>query len=449
MRPSILALLALTLSTPAFADDWPQWLGPQRDGVWRETGIIEKFPDGGPKVVWRTPIGEGYSGPAVTGGKVYITDRVVAKDAATPENAFDGKTRVNGYERILCLDEKTGEILWKQAYDCTYQVSYSAGPRTTPIVAGGKVYTLGAMGDLYCLDANKGDILWSKKLLEEYKFPVPRWGFSGHPLIDGNRLICLVGGTGSVVVAFDKDTGKELWKNLTASEPGYAPPVLATIGGQKTLILWHPEAINALDPESGKLIWSHAFARGKRKSVNAGMTIAMPRIVGDELFASAFYDGSVMLKLNGQKPPTEVWRIGGRSEKPEDTEALHCVMGTPIFKDGHIYGICSYGELRCLDAATGKRIWTKEGIAAAQSTRWGNAFMIEVGDRVILCNEVGDLILAKLSPKGYEELGRTNILAPTNTLAGRRVVWSHPAFADRSVFARNDREIVRVSLAKE
>ena len=450
VRPFALALFFL--AAPAFADDWPQWLGPQRDGVWRETGIVEKFPDGGPKILWRTPVGEGYAGPAVSGGKVYITDYIAAKDAAKPKSAFDAKTRVVGEERVLCLDEKTGEILWKYAYECPYQVSYAAGPRTTPLISGGKVYTLGAMGHLFCFDADKGTILWSKKLIDEYTKNPVFWGFSGHPLIDGNRLICLVGGKGSIVVAFDKDTGKELWKSLSASEPGYSPPMIHTIGGQKMLIQWHPDAINALDTETGTLIWRHPFARGNNKSLKAGMSNITPRVVGDELFVSAFYEGSLMLKLHGQKPPTELWRAGGRDEQPENTQGLHSIMPTPIFKDGYIYGICSYGELRCLDAKTGERLWSTHAATTGKSVRWGNAFLIEQGNQFVIFNELGDLILAKLSPKGYEEISRANILAPTNNLAapkGRLVVWSHPAFADRSVFARNDREIVRVSLAKD
>src|SRR5436190_16252441 len=204
---SSLIIVALT-APPTFADDWPQWLGPQRDGVWRETGIIETFPAGGPKVLWRTPIAEGYAGPAVAGGKVYITDYIRAKDVAAPNGGFD-KGRFAGFERILCLDEKSGNILWKHEYGTTYDVGYAAGPRTTPVVAGGKVYTLGTMGDLVCLNADKGGVVWSKKLLQEYNGTLNKWGYAGHPLVDGNRLIVLANGPDSVAIAFDKDTGKE------------------------------------------------------------------------------------------------------------------------------------------------------------------------------------------------------------------------------------------------
>jgi outer membrane protein assembly factor BamB len=449
-RSTIITLLLLfACITNVRADDWPQWLGPKRDGVWRETGILAKFPPGGPKVRWRTPIGEGYAGPAVANGKVYITDRVLAKDAKNPKNSFDRETRVPGVERILCLNEADGKILWKHEYDCEYQISYASGPRTTPVVSGGKVYTLGAMGHLYCYDANKGDVLWSKDLLKEYKTKVPGWGMAGHPLIDGNRLICLVGGKGSVVVAFDKDSGKEIWKALSAFEPGYAPPMIYEIDGTRQLILWHPEAVNSLDPETGKLHWTQRY--NKKKMLGAGMSIPTPRLDGDKLFFTNFYDGALMLQVKGTEQPKVLWQIQGRGVEPDATDGLHAVMVTPVLKNGYIYGVCSYGEMRGLDATTGKRLWATHKPVTGESTRWGNAFIVEQGDRYFLFNELGELVIARFSPKGYEEIDRAKILEPTNTMAkpdGRRVVWSHPAFANRSVYARNDREIICVSLAE-
>lgn len=444
-----LVVLCLTASSIR-ADDWPQWLGPQRDGVWRENGILTKFPAGGPKVRWRTPIGEGYSGPAVASGKVYITDRVLAKDAMNPANAFDRKTRVPGLERILCLNEADGKILWKHEYECTYQISYGAGPRTNPVVSGGKVYTFGAMGQLYCYDADNGKVVWSKDLLKEYVKVPPMWGFSGNPLVDGDRLICLVGGKGSVAVAFNKDTGKEVWKALTAAEPGYAPPMIFEIDGKRQLILWHPESVNSLDPETGNVYWTQRY--NKKKQLQAGMSIPTPRLYKDKLFFTNFYEGSLMLQVKGIEQPKVLWQIQGRSVMPEDTEALHSVMVTPVFKSDYIYGVDSYGELRCIEAATGKRIWSTHKPVTGESTRWGNAFIVEQGDRFILFNELGDLIIAKFSPKGYEEIDRARILEATNTMApprGRRVIWSHPSFANRSVYARNDKEIICVSMAAD
>ncbi|MCX6901106.1 MAG: PQQ-like beta-propeller repeat protein [Verrucomicrobia bacterium] len=425
------------------ADDWPQWLGPQRDGVWRETGILEKFPAGGPTVRWRVPLGGGYAGPAVAGERVFVTDRVLPEGASNPVNPFARDT-VAGKERVLCFNEADGKLLWTHAYECTYTISYPAGPRTTPLVADGKVYTLGAEGHLCCLDAVTGKEVWARELKKDFGIRAPVWGFAGHPLLDGRRLICLVGGDGSTVVAFDKDNGKEIWRALSAREPGYCPPMIYEAGGRRQLIVWHPESLNSLDPETGKLYWSEPF------TARVGLSLAVPRKLGDLLFITAFYNGPMMMKLDAKKPAaTVLWRGTSNSEK--DTDKLHSLMSTPFLENGHIYGVCSYGQFRCLRADTGERVWESlvpTGAADEKNRRWANAFIVKNGDRFFLYNEKGDLIIAKLSPRGYEEISRAHLLDPTNTAAGRKIVWSHPAFANRCVFTRNDREIICVSLAK-
>jgi outer membrane protein assembly factor BamB len=438
--PSWLAATALVLTVgPARADDWPQWLGPHRDGVWREKGVLDKFPKDGPKVRWRVAIGGGYAGPAVANGRVFVTDRVPG-----PGPAKGRKNRL-GTERVLCLQETTGKLLWKYEYPCTYNIGYPAGPRATPVVAGPKVFALGAMGDLVCLDSATGKLLWAKNFPRDYDAPVPVWGFAAHPLLDGDRLICVVGGEGSLAVAFHKDTGKELWRSLSASQAGYCPPMIYRAGGRRQLIIWHPDAVASLDPATGKPHWSVPFP------VPAGISIATPRLLDNKLFVSSFYGGSLLLALDPKRPAAKpLWRRRGRSERPNATDGLHCLMSTPFLKDGHIYGVCSYGHLRCLKADTGARLWqTLQPTTGGTELRWGNAFLVAHEDRFFLFNESGDLILARLTPRGYQELGRANVLAPSNRLPGRPVVWSHPAFANRSMYARNDKEIVCVSLAQK
>jgi outer membrane protein assembly factor BamB len=416
------------------ADDWPQWLGPLRDGVWREKGILDRFPDGGPKVRWRTPVGQGYASAAVADGRVFVTDRV----GAGPKLGKNGA----GKERVLCLAEADGKIRWKHDYECPYQVGYPAGPRVTPLVSGGKVYTLGAMGDLLCLDAIKGEVLWSKNFRTDYNAPTQNWGFAAHPLLDGERLICIVGGKAGVVAAFHKDTGKELWHALPGLDAGYCPPMIYDIGGMRQLIIWHPAAVHSLDPLTGKIYWSQPF------KVSMNISIATPRLAGDQLFVTAFYNGPLMLKLDTDQPGARVlWRGKGKGEQSRNTDGLHCLMSTPVIKDGYIYGVCSYGQLRCLEAATGKRLWETFAATSGEEVRWGNAFLTPHEDRYFIFDERGNLILARLSPKGYDEIGRARILNPTNKNAGREVVWSHPAYANRSMYVRNDREMVCVSLA--
>jgi outer membrane protein assembly factor BamB len=430
------ALLTFAAGSGVQADDWPQWLGPQRDAVWGETGILEKFPENGPRVRWRTPIAAGYSGPAVVDGRVYIMDRVLAEGAKNPTEVFPSRRKISGVERILCLNEGDGKILWKHEYDCPYNISYPLGPRTTPLVYDHKLYTLGAEGTLFCLGAIQGNVLWVHDLKKEYATDAPLWGFSAHPLLDGQKLICMVGGKGSTVVAFDKDTGKELWRALDAKNLGYCPPMIYEAAGKRQLIIWHGEAVNGLDPETGKVYWTVPFAS------YMSMSISTPRKAGDSLFLTSTFGGSLMLRLGTEKPGAEVaWR--GNPKK----NSFDSVFGTPFVEDGYIYGTSSDGELVCIKADTGERLWSTLEPNGGKKLRSADIFLVKNGDRFFLATEKGDLIIAKLNPKGYQEISRAHLLDPSNTAFGREVVWSHPAFANRSVYARNDKEIICVSLA--
>lgn len=431
-----LALLLL-LATAVQAGDWPQWMGPNRDGVWTETGLLDKFPAGGPKVLWKTPIAGGYAGPAVADGRVYVTDYATDVDFR-PISSPSKSKKLQGKERVHCLDAKTGKTLWKHEYDCPYHVSYPCGPRCTPTVSEGKVYTLGTEGNLFCLDAAKGTVIWSKELKKEYKTETPVWGFTGHPLVDGKKLICLVGGKGSVAVAFDKDTGKELWKALTAEEPGYCPPSIIEAGGKRQLLIWDPENLNGLDPETGKVYWSVPLAP------EYAMAIMAPRKSGNYLWAGGHGGVGALVEL-GKDKPTAKLALDGTAKT-----FVYPDVSTPIVDGEMMYGVNTNGALLGVKFATGERLWETFAPCAGgnRATNNGTAFLVKNGDRYFLMSETGNLILAKLSPKGYEEIDRAKILEPTGISRPRDVVWSHPAFANQCIFARNDKEIVCVSLAK-
>ncbi len=425
------AILCTSLiSQVGFGDDWPQWGGPQRDLVWRETGIVKTLPTTGllPRV-WSAPLGEGYSGPAVAEVNsrwcVFITDRIFKK-------------RI-GYERVLCLDAESGKQIWSYEYPVEYSVSYPAGPRTTPVIDDGRVYTLGAQGHFFCLDVQTGKVIWSKNYVEDFGTKLPAWGAVAAPLIDGNQIISLVGGKqNSLVVSFDKNTGKELWRSLNDPAVGYAPPVIFTFGGKRELIIWHPTAVSALEPKTGKVIWEVPYG------VRYGLSIATPRKVGNRLFVASFYNGPRMIEVSQDGGRAKVvW--SGKSDSEIKTDGLHPIMMTPIFDGTHIYGVCSYGQLRCLDASNGRRLWETE--KATGKGRWWNAFIVPQADRYFLHNEQGELIIANLTPKGYQEVSRAKLLEPTRRVKRRMTIWSHPAFAMKSVFARNDKEIVRVDLS--
>lgn len=407
------------------ADDWPQWGGPQRDLVWREKGIVDKLPVGDvlPRV-WSSPVGEGYAGPAVADGKVFVMDRLKSKEA----------------ERVLCLDAESGRELWVHEYPAKYKVDYPAGPRNTPVVSGELVFTVGTMGHMFCLRVADGSVVWKKQFVDEFDTKLPIWGMVAAPLVVDNQVITLVGGVpGALVVCFDRTSGKELWRSLEDGEVGYCPPTLCTFGGKQQVIIWHPQAVTAIEPKTGRPIWSVPFA------VRFGLCVPQPRQVGNRLFITAFYNGPLMLEISddGMSART-VWK--GKSNSEIRTDGLHSIMPTPIFDGKHIYGICSYGQMRCLDATNGQRLW--ETRQATGEGRWWNAFLIPHEDRVFIHNEQGDLIIARLDPEGYHEISRSKLIEPTRQVQERMTIWSHPAFAMGSVFARNDRELIRVDLRK-
>ncbi len=407
-------------------DEWPQWRGPTRDGVWRETGLVDKFAGPELKLRWREPIGSGYNGPTVADGRVYVTDR---------------QTEPDQIERVHCLDWQTGKKLWTFAYACPYNsVGYTAGPRAAVSIDDGRIYALGTMGHLHCLDAAKGTVLWKKEPGVDYSVRVPIWGIAAAPLVDGDRVIVQIGAAdGACLVALDKRTGAERWRSLD-DPASYSAPVIIQQAGKRVLVCWTGANVAGLNPATGEVTWKYPFPPAKMV-----INVPTPAIDGDRLFVTAFYDGALMLKLFQDEPRVEkIWRRQGASERK--TDSLHAMISTPYLQGDYVYGVDSYGELRCLDARTGDRIW--EDLTAVPNVRWGTIHIVRNGDRTWLFNERGQLIIATLSPQGFHEISRTKLLEPTTEQLEQRggVCWSHPAYAYKHVFARNDREIVCASL---
>jgi len=418
----------------AWADDWPQWMGPARDGVYREDGIVDRFPDGGLEVKWRAPLAYGYAGPAVAAGRVFVMDYERSSGELT--NNPGARDRLQGKERVSCFDARDGSLVWRHQYDRPYNISFPGGPRCTPTVDGDRVYALGAEGNLWCLDAKDGRVLWSKDFVKDYGAETAIWGVAAHPLVDGDVLYCVVGGQGSVAVAFDKHSGRELWRALSAGEPGYCPPTMIEHAGRRQLLIWHGEAVAALDPSTGKPLWSLPV------EPRYGMAIAAPQKLGKELLVSGF-GAAALLELDDARPAAEVkWRGEAKS-------ALYCGTSTPFLEGGVAYGCdIQTGSLMGVRLSDGERLWQTLTPTSGgdRQDRYAAAFLIKHEDRFFLFSETGDLILAKLSPQGYTEISRFHVLEPTNVTFGRPVVWSHPAFADRAMFARNDKELVCVDL---
>lgn len=437
------SVLAAAFVPPARADDWPQWLGPRRDGVWREDGLLTALPKAGPKVLWRKPIQPGYSGPAVAAGRVYTMDFVrKAADPAAPKGAGSA-----GTERVVCLDFRTGDPVWTHEYDTTYRkVDRPMGPRTTPAVEGDRIYTLGTMGDLRCLDAKTGTAVWTKSFAKDYAAAPPVWGFSAHLLIEKDLVIALVGGPGKAVVAFDKATGKERWAALTSEDVGYSAPVIAEAGGVRQLIVWLSDALAGLNPATGAVYWRHRHPPEGVTQQKPTVSIVTPKVVGDMVYVSGAYDGLLAVRLAADKPTAEVaWRekVGRRDDIP-----LRFLMTNILARGGHLYGVAAdTGEVVCAEAATGKPVWKDAGLFGGKPALFGTAFWVEQGDRVFAFTDAGDLVILKLTPEKYQEVGRAHVLDPVGADRGRQVIWSHPAFAGRAMVVRNEKEIVCVSLA--
>lgn len=412
------------------ADDWPEWRGKGRLGVWNETGLLDTFPVGGLKVTWRTPIHAGYSGPAIADGRVFVTDA----------------RRVSGsrmIERLLMLDEHSGRILWTKEWDANYsgvEQTFAIGPRATPTVDGNRVYVLGTMGHLAALDVEDGRVLWQTDFAKEFGTEVPAWGMAGAPLVDGERLIVLVGGEPDAkVVAFNKRTGAEIWRALSSEfEPGYNQPVIVEAGGARQLLIWHPMALSSLNPETGTQYWEFPLR------VNIGMTVATLVQHGPYLFLTSSSHGGYMLTLDQSKPAAAlVW--GGGSETP------HSIISTPAFQGDYIYSM-SQGQLGCWEVATGRLVWRTREVLPGRSNPNGTAFLVRSGDRYFINTERGELIMARLTPEGYQEISRTTLIEPTHPHARDpegAVHWSHPAYANKHIVVRNDKEILSASLAKE
>jgi outer membrane protein assembly factor BamB len=415
------ALIAIVpLCAVVRADDWPQWRGVDRDGVLRETGILTEIPAQGLKIAWRARIGLGYSGPVVAQNRVFVTDRRLGP----------------AVERVLCFDAATGKPLWVHSYPCDYaNMDYGSGPRASPTVHEGKVYTLGSRGHLFCLDAASGAVVWKKDLVNEYDARIPRYGCSAAPLVEGDFVIVCVGGQPEAsVVAFDRNTGQERWKALP-DRPAYSAPIVVTAGGCRQLIVWTAETVSSLEPASGKVYWQVPY----KTTFDDAQVVASPVLYQDLLLClTAWNRGSFMLKLDADKPAARVlWKT--RSQ-PTTT------ISTPLFLDErHFYAIVSDGSLACLDATSGEELWSTH--EPTGSTPLSNAHLTRHGDQVFLFNQKGHLILAQLTPAGYQQRGRCFLIEPTaGVRAQGPVTWSHPAYADRHVFARNDRELVSASL---
>lgn len=437
----LLSLLCLQLLVGLLpADDWPQYLGPQRDGVWREDNVNLDIQTTSPKLIWSTPINSGYSGPSIANDRVFVMDRkseVFDTKVVPGANLNFARAVIEGRERVLCLNASNGEIIWSHGYEITYTSTfpYAIGPRTTPLVDGQLLYTLGAEGDLRCLEVRTGDVVWKKNFFDDFNFDVPDWGTAAHPIVHEDLLICVAGGDGTTVVAYDKSSGKLKWSALSAENPGYNTPVIHTINGTEQLLVWHGESVNSLNPDTGELFWSIPFKPAY------GMSVGAPVVADDLVYVMGYNGKSTAIRVSHDGRSAE--RVWG----PHPKLGVAGVFNTALVLDGHVYSSGRRNMFRCVELETGNRIWEdpRPLMKADGSGKgpWASAFTVhhEPSGNTLIFNDHGEMIVSKLSPDGYKELGRMELIEPTHTVAGRLLVWSHPAFAYGNIYLRNDREV--------
>jgi outer membrane protein assembly factor BamB len=427
------------MTTRATADDWPRFMGPKADGVWRESGIISEFPEERLRKIWEFPVAGGYSGPAVSQGRLFVMD---FSPSASSTGSDQKRQGVEGIERILCVSAQTGEELWRKEYATNLKVSYPGGPRSTCYVDGDRVYAQGTMGQLYCLSTADGRVIWEKDIASQYETQPPLWGYASHPLVVGELVLVAAGGKGTGIVALDKSTGEERWTSVSAREIGYAPLVVAQLQGKSQLVVWYDVALAGLDLENGKELWNYAFPKAKPQ--RPIVSIVPPHVNGNRIFITNFYHGSALVEVT-ESGVAELWSTEDHLGHKDD---INSIMSTVIAKNGCYFGVAGNGELRCVAESDGELKWRSyaalatEGqdveAAPRQLTGFPSLFITPQADRYWLFTDQGDLLLTKLSVDGYTELGRQNLLPTTGTTRGRAYVWCAPAFSGGCIFVRNE-----------
>ena len=403
----VIQVLWLVFALRMCASDWPQFLGPARNGVYTGSDLADSWPKEGPPVLWRKRIGQGFSAPAVYSAKLILFHRL--------ENQ----------EIVECLDAADGKSIWTFEYPTGYRddFGFDEGPRATPTIADGKVFTFGAEGVLHCLDFNSGKKIWSVNTKSAFQAPKGFFGMACSPLVEGNAVLLNIGGAdGAGIVAFDTAAGKLLWK-ATEDEASYSSPVAATLNDRRYAFFFNRRGLVALDPSNGKVFFDFPW----RPAIHASVSAAAPLVIGDQIFLSASYQtGAILLRVENNRVE-KVWSAD---------DALSNHYATSVYHDGFLYGFDGRQEsgpnLRCVELKTGKIRWSED--------RFGAGTVTLAGQRLLLLKENGELLLAPASPDGFKPIARAQLL-PNG-------VRAYPAVADGHLYARSKDTLICVDLRK-
>jgi outer membrane protein assembly factor BamB len=405
--PAIAVALVVTCA-PARADDWPRWRGPGLDGISRETGLLAEWPKGGPRRLWEIPLSGGFSSVAVADGKLFTL------------------TKEGNQEVVLCLNAATGGERWRYRYDCDYKAHRTftgggmpasrTGPRATPAVDGGRLYTLGATGILLCLDTKTGGLVWRQDLLQVAGRTCPAHGYCGCPLVVGERVYVQAGGpNGKSLAALDKHDGRIVWHAL---DDGLSPssPIWAVVGGSPQVIFFTGQRVVGVRPQDGKLLWGYPW------STRYDLNIATPIYADGKVFISSNYGaGGALLRLTGTGEPEKVWK----------SLSMQNHFSTSVLWQGHLYG-SSESRLRCVDVETGKVAWDKANL--------GRVSLVVADGRLIILGEHGQLILARLTPTAYREISRCQLFD------AQTLTWTVPVLSDGRLFVRSQNGLVALDV---
>ncbi|MGD0089520.1 MAG: PQQ-binding-like beta-propeller repeat protein [Planctomycetota bacterium] len=381
----------------AWAADWPHFLGPNADGISPETGINKDWKAKPPKELWRIELSDdGYAGPSVAAGKLYIVDHKGAQDI------------------VRAVDVSTGKDVWAFSYPDPAKANYGF-TRATPTWENGKVYTYSRYGVAHCLDAEKGDKIWSRDVKRECKGKYGGWEYAGSPVLDGEKLVLPLGGAGDVAV-LNKATGQTVWTGGGNDEAGYATPVIASLGGKKQYVVFNGLALVGVDGEAaGPPLWR--FPWQTQYNVNA----ATPRVIESTIFITSDYNHGCALISVADGKAAAVWQ----------NASLDAHFNTPILCGGYLYGIGNRNGLLCLEPKTGKMPWNHPGFEK------GGLIGID-GVLIAVCGGSGEVVMAKIDPAAYQELGRIKPLGGQS--------WTAPIAADGKLYIRNRTALVCLDL---
>ena len=400
------AILLILAGSTLGAQDWPHFLGPERDGHYLGPPLARTWSGGAPRELWSRPVGEGFAGPVVSGGRVLLFHRV------------------RGREVLEALDARTGASIWRYDYPTAYRddFGFDEGPRSAPVVSGGRVYTFGAQGQLHAVDLDTGAGVWSVDTRQRFRFRKAFFGAAGSPLVEDGRVIANVGGPNDGIVAFDAATGDVLW-TVAGEEASYSSPVAATFGGGRHALFFTRDNLVSLDPVNGR----ERFRRAWRARIRASVNAATPLVVDDLVFVSAQYGTGAGVFRVAESGLDELWTA-------DDAMSNH--YATSVHRDGYLYGYHGRQEfgpsLRAVALETGDVAW--------DVPRFGAGSILLADDLLVVMRESGELLLAEASPDAFVPVVRAQLL--------RGTVRAYPALADGRIYVRNGDTLLAVGLGR-